>query len=1077
MLTSLLKFIAGIILLSGSLTIKGQKPGIPEIEQALFQKDFDQADALLQPIIGNFIRQNKPDSLLNYLFLEGKVTQKRKDLQAGTKAVVSLREKIKKLTKDPGIIRQAYIEEGEFYGTNGMDHQGYKANLQAKKYALLMPGETKNFLGLIENNLSTYAQRIGDIDLAGKHSRAAIKMLTSAKNPNPETLYIAYNGMGATMWYASRSDSALYYYNKALETLAKTEPTPMNKYYRPATIQNNLSGLYSIEGNTTKAIITLNQSIANLRNFITSSGADPKKQTAIRFQFQAIDNLAGMHKEMGDLKKARELLEYSYQQKQQHLEAGDPAIFISEILLGQLYFAARDYGKSLLFLQRGLDKIASSPGDYMIWEAEAYSTMALLYETKKESEIATYYYEKTDSLYEESLQGSYDYIYLDFLRNTALFYAENHQPAKAIQKANKGYQYVSSTQGTQTLLAFYQLLNLAEVASISGNYRQALDYSSRGLRVLENNIHKSESRLDSIRMELKKPKAILQKGKATYALLTNKDEKSLSLLLDEMNLALSVLDRQKTILTDPEDIGFLVSDHSDLVEFIKKLNVELYNSTKNPNYIDRAVSMHEAGMYNRIRARLEKNDSIQFAHVSKNILQQEQLFKKEITRSLQGNSNSGSSIKPFQAALTKQEDFRESLKKEFPDYYNLRYASIFKSLEEIKSKIPAKTTLIRYLFIDKKLFVLVADKEKKTLHALNSDKVAEQIESILNNSSDVNSVSKILLSLYQSLWAPIAANIRYHKVIIIPDGYLFNLNFELLTPKPIRKYTDLARMSLLADYTISYHYSLFLFQQQEKNRKLQNSFIAFAPGFTDELKKDYRSVTTDSFEIDNNYLSLLPQPFSINLAEKTNSLLGGQVFIYGKSTKQFFKENAGGHQIIHIGTHAESNNDYPEFSRLIFAKNISNTDEDNSLYVDEIYNYNLTANLAVLTACETGKPGYQDGEGMISLAHAFNYAGSESILTGLWKIDEQASSVVLSFFYNNILRGMAKDEALRQAKLSYLSKAEGRMLAPQYWAGLVIMGDTSPIVMEKQKAPWWMIPGLVLMLGAGGYILWRRKKK
>src|SRR5690606_19085088 len=112
--------------------------------------------------------------------------------------------------------------------------------------------------------------------------------------------------------------------------------------------------------------------------------------------------------------------------------------------------------------------------------------------------------------------------------------------------------------------------------------------------------------------------------KAGYELLTKKDEKSLSLLLDEMNLALSVLDRQKTILTDPEDIGLLVSDHSDLVEFIKKLNLELYNSTKNPKYIDRAVSMHEAGMYNRIRARLERNDSIQFAHVSKNILQQEQ---------------------------------------------------------------------------------------------------------------------------------------------------------------------------------------------------------------------------------------------------------------------------------------------------------------------------------------------------------------------------------------------------------------------------------------------------------------------
>ncbi len=56
------------------------------------------------------------------------------------------------------------------------------------------------------------------------------------------------------------------------------------------------------------------------------------------------------------------------------------------------------------------------------------------------------------------------------------------------------------------------------------------------------------------------------------------------------------------------------------------------------------------------------------------------------------------------------------------------------------------------------------------------------------------------------------------------------------------------------------------------------------------------------------------------------------------------------------------------------------------------YDCDLSSQLTVLTACESGKPGFKDGEGMISLAHAFNCAGSESILTGLWKIDEQTSA-------------------------------------------------------------------------------------
>jgi CHAT domain-containing protein len=61
-----------------------------------------------------------------------------------------------------------------------------------------------------------------------------------------------------------------------------------------------------------------------------------------------------------------------------------------------------------------------------------------------------------------------------------------------------------------------------------------------------------------------------------------------------------------------------------------------------------------------------------------------------------------------------------------------------------------------------------------------------------------------------------------------------------------------------------------------------------------------------------------------------------------------------------------------------------------------------------LTACESGKPGYEDGEGMISLTHAFNYAGSESIVTGLWKIDEQASALLLDIFYKNLRKRVTK---------------------------------------------------------------------
>ena len=102
---------------------------------------------------------------------------------------------------------------------------------------------------------------------------------------------------------------------------------------------------------------------------------------------------------------------------------------------------------------------------------------------------------------------------------------------------------------------------------------------------------------------------------------------------------------------------------------------------------------------------------------------------------------------------------------------------------------------------------------------------------------------------------------------------------------------------------------------------------------------------------------------------------------------------------------------------------------------------------------------------MISLAHAFNYAGSESILTSLWKIDEESSAKIVTLFYDNLAEGMPKDEALRKAKLSYIATAEGRTAAPQYWAGLVLIGDTAPIDLNQGVAWWWyLLAGIIAIV-------------
>lgn len=1071
-------FICMIVVLFFCITAFSQSKGITEIERYISKKKYNEAELLLNTITNEYYNSHKPDSLVKYIFYVGEVAIKKADVSEAVKKVNQYIDKLKKLSPSSSTLRQAFIEAAEFYGSAGENKLAYQADRQAYQYTLLMPVKTPSLLGAVENNLATYAQRMGDLNLSQQHARKALKLLLSDNKPDYELIYIACNGMGSMMWYASKTDSALYFFNQALKALEQTKRTPVNQYYRPAIIYNNLSALYSIDGKTTEAIQAMRSCITNIGDFLADKEPNSKKVTAATFQFEAIDNLAGIYKELGDLRKAQSLLEYSYQQKQQQLSKDDPAIFISKILLGQLYYAMRDFDKSATFLQNGLDEIETSDGDYLFWQADACNTLALLNEAKQNNFRAAYYFEKADSLYEASLQGEYDNIYIEFLNNASTFYASNKKTSTALFKAKKGYEYVVKNQGEKSLAAFYQLLNLSQVYFLSGNYKESLRYSKKSLEVVNANIHSSNNLLDSIKMELKKPKAILWKVKCEYELLPEKNTSNLTALLNQLNEALLLLEKRKSIINNAEDIGLLMADHADLLEFAKKLTYDLYELTSNNKYINSLISLHESGMYNRIRARLDKNDSLQFAHIPLRIQKEEKQLKSSVATAVQEKGSPDEKMQRYFKALEKWDQFKEKIRVNYPQYYKTRYASVFGSISEIQKNIPDNTTLIRYFFIGKNLFALTADKNRKQVYKLNETNLSNEIESLLQYAMDEKTTCAILYQLHQQLWAPLSKSIYTEKVVVIPDGILFNLNFELLTPDKISSFSQLATRSLLAKYTFSYHYSLFLFAQKSNAIKITGGFVAFAPGFTDNLKNKYKAVLKDSMEMDKKYLDLLPQPFTLGLVNKIHKSFGGTIYLNEHSTESLFKEKAGNHQIIHIGTHAESDNDRPEFSRLIFAKNTSAGNEDNSLFAGEIYNCDLTSRLTVLTACESGKAGFKDGEGMISLAHAFNYAGTQSMLTGLWEIDEQASALLLDLFYKNLSKGLSKDAALRQAKLTYLKNAEGRMLAPAYWAGLIIMGDTSPIVLTQHNTlrPL-VITGVMLLFAIACFFIQRNSKK
>lgn len=133
----------------------------------------------------------------------------------------------------------------------------------------------------------------------------------------------------------------------------------------------------------------------------------------------------------------------------------------------------------------------------------------------------------------------------------------------------------------------------------------------------------------------------------------------------------------------------------------------------------------------------------------------------------------------------------------------------------------------------------------------------------------------------------------------------------------------------------------------------------------------------------------------------------------------------------------------------------------------------LTISLCVIPN-EASSQEITDMEKTASVQH---YGKSEMVFTGLWKINKHATNLLMEDFYKKLLQGLPKDEALRLAKLAYLAKANNQMLGHKYWAGLVLIGDNSPLqIGNKSFITYWIIFGsLFLSCSIGMGIYWRMR--
>lgn len=165
-------------------------------------------------------------------------------------------------------------------------------------------------------------------------------------------------------------------------------------------------------------------------------------------------------------------------------------------------------------------------------------------------------------------------------------------------------------------------------------------------------------------------------------------------------------------------------------------------------------------------------------------------------------------------------------------------------------------------------------------------------------------------------------------------------------------------------------------------------------------------------------------------------------FTGSRATKQKIEdENLSKYRFLHIAAHGLFNTLQPEHPGLVFSQFDEEGNRlDGLLSLKDIFQIRLNADLVVLSACQSGLGAEFPGEGLTGLKYGFFYAGTQSVVAGLWQVDDKSTAVLMEEFY----RALREDQltapaALQQAKLK-IYEQPGRK-SPFYWAAFTMNGE------------------------------------
>lgn len=630
---------------------------------------------------------------------------------------------------------------------------------------------------------------------------------------------------------------------------------------------------------------------------------------------------------------------------------------------------------------------------------------------------------------------------------------------------------ISSIAESISFEKLYQTyLLIGNIYYLKGEYNNCISWLKSAITKIESNEIKKESGELVVERKIYNKdlidfyRLIANAGYKLYNQTKNIDD--LKLALENYEYCIEYIKVIRIHMRNEKSIHLESDSRLDISHEAVNVSAKLYKITNDIKYLEQAFMYAENIKSFSLYTEIKGGEAMQFSDLPKKIKVRESFLMSKLEAYNELINNEKSKLNPnvnlidyYNSYLFNyKNDYNsliDSIENFYPKYYNFKYKTGFISPTKIKVKIGRNEALVEYVLSDTVLttFIIDRDQIKILTQDINPEFSEECLAyfSLLQNqdfSKNVHQTYRDFVRMgrkfYEILVAPVLKETESREITFVPDGALMYLPFESFITKDVDEeyisYNELPY--LIYDISVGYSYSsTLLYNDRIKSKSPLNKVLAFAPTYTNLLDPEQSLEWNRQANPD----MLMPLPGARQEVKFISKTVPSDVYIDTAATEKNFKLHASDYSVLHLAMHTIMNDEDPMFSKLAFTRNLNDTTQDHDLFTYEIYNMKLNAEMVVLSSCSSGYGKMQKGEGMMSMARGFIYAGCPSIVMTLWQVSDMSSAELMSGFYKNLKRGNSKKKSLRQAKIAYIKSSDNLKANPYFWSAFMLVGDNSPL--------------------------------